>query len=136
MRNAYLLKHTASRWRQTGGMTIRRPATRETLARNLAALMAETGWNQVELSRRSGVSQRQISNILRQETGCSIEHADAIAKAFGLHGWHLIMPTLRRDIETGALTRLVDRYASSSVEGRAAIDRVAELESRYGKNSD
>jgi transcriptional regulator with XRE-family HTH domain len=116
-------------------MAIKRPATRETLARNLRALMDEAKWNQVELSKRSGISQRQISNILRQETGCSIEHADAIAKAFGLQGWHLIMPTLRREIETGALARLVDRYAQASVEGRAAIDRVAELESRYSANT-
>lgn len=116
-------------------MTIKRPATRESLARNLKALMDEAGWNQVELSKRSGVSQRQISNILRQETGCSIEHADALGKAFGLQGWHLIMPTLSRDLSTGTLAKLVDRYASASSEGRAAIDRVAELESRYSKNN-
>jgi transcriptional regulator with XRE-family HTH domain len=116
-------------------MAIKRPATRDTLARNLLALMREAGWNQVELSKRSGVSQRQISNILRQDTGCSVEHADALAKAFGLQGWHLIMPTLRKDLEAGAISLLVDRYASASSEGRAAIDRVAELESRYSKNS-
>jgi transcriptional regulator with XRE-family HTH domain len=116
-------------------MAVKRPATRETLARNLAMLMAEAGWNQVDLSRRSGVSQRQISNILRKDTGCSVEHADALARAFGLQGWHLIMPTLHKDMQAGAVELLIDRYASASVEGRAAIDRVAELESRYSKNN-
>lgn len=128
-------KQTASRFRQSGGMSVKRPATRETLARNLAALMGEMHWNQVELSKRSGVSQRQISNILRRETGCSIEHADALARAFGLQGWHLIMPTLRKDLEAGAISLLIDRYAAASAEGRSAIDRVAELESRYSKNN-
>jgi len=116
-------------------MAVKRPATRETLARNLLALMDQAGWNQVELSRRSGVSQRQISNILRQQSGCSVEHADALARAFGLSGWHLIMPTLRKDVQAGAVALLIDRYAQASVEGRSAIDRVAELESRYGKNN-
>ena len=116
-------------------MSIKRPATRATLAANLAALMQQAGWNQVELSRRSGVSQRQISNILRQDTGCSVEHADALARAFGLQGWHLIMPTLRKDLAAGAVALLIDRYASASAEGRTAIDRVAELESRYSKNN-
>jgi transcriptional regulator with XRE-family HTH domain len=132
---AHRWKPTATRARQTGGMAVKRPATRQTLAENLAALMAQAGWNQVELSKRSGVSQRQISNILRQETGCSIEHADALARAFGLQGWHLIMPTLRRDLSGGALEKLIDRYAAASAEGRAAIDRIAELESRYSKNN-
>jgi transcriptional regulator with XRE-family HTH domain len=117
-------------------MTVRRPATRDTLARNLTVLMAEAGWNQVELAKRSGVSQRQISNILRKESGCSVEHADALARAFGLQGWHLIMPTLPADVRNGALPLLMERYAASSAEGRKAIDRVAELESRYSKNRD
>ena len=80
MRTAIRLKHTAMRWRQTGAMAIKRPATRETLARNLKALMDEAKWNQVELSKRSGVSQRQISNILRQETGCWSEGSDRAVK--------------------------------------------------------
>ena len=116
-------------------MAVNRPATRETLARNLAMLMAEAGWNQVELSRRSGISQRQISNILRKDTGCSVEHADALARAFGLQGWHLIMPTLHKELQAGAVALLIDRYAQASAEGRSAIDRVAELESRYSKNN-
>jgi transcriptional regulator with XRE-family HTH domain len=118
-----------------GYMAVKRPATRETLARNLSALMDQAGWNQVDLSRRSGVSQRQISNILRQQSGCSVEHADALARAFGLSGWQLIMPTLRKELQAGAIALLIDRYAQASAEGRSAIDRVAELESRYSKNN-
>lgn len=116
-------------------MAVKRPATRETLALNLALLMRRAGVNQVELAKKSGVSQRQISNILRRETGCSIEHADALARAFGLQGWHLIMPTLTADIASGAIALLIERYAAASEDGRRAIDRVAELESRYSKNN-
>jgi hypothetical protein len=31
---------------------------------------------------------------------------------------------------------LMERYAASSAEGRKAIDRIAELESRYSKTRD
>jgi transcriptional regulator with XRE-family HTH domain len=109
-------------------MSIKRPATRETLARNLQMLMEVRGWTQTSLAQKSGVSQRQISNILNAKTGCSVEHADALAKAFGLHGWHLIMPSLPEDLVNGALSRLLDNYLASSTEGRAAIDHLAELE--------
>jgi transcriptional regulator with XRE-family HTH domain len=109
--------------------------TRDTLARNLRVLMDAKGWTQVQLAQQSGVSQRQVSNILSGATGCSVEHADALARAFGLQGWHLIMPTLPRDITNGAISTLIERYAASSADGRKAIDRVAELESRYTKNN-
>ena len=128
-------KHAAIGLRHSRLMAVKRPATRETLARNLRLLMSEAGWNQVELSKRSGVSQRQISNILSSNTGCSVEHADALARAFGLQGWHLIMPALRKELQAGAVVLLIDRYAQASTEGRSAIDRVAELESRYSKNN-
>lgn len=111
-------------------MSIKRPGTRQTLARNLKMLMDERGWTQMVLSQKSGISQRQISNILSTSTGCSVEHADALAKPFGLQGWHLIMPSLQHDLMNGAISRLVENYVGSSPEGRAAIDRVADLECR------
>jgi transcriptional regulator with XRE-family HTH domain len=129
-------KHPARPPRYVGAMSVKRPATRDTLAINLTMLMAEARWNQVELAKRSGVSQRQISNILRKESGCSVEHADALAKAFGLQGWHLIMPSLPADVRNGAIPALLQRYAAATAEGRKAIDRVAELESRFSKTRD
>lgn len=128
-------KATATVFGHARGMSVKRPDTRATLARNLSLLMSQEGWNQVDLAKHSGVSQRQISNILRRETGCSVEHAEALARAFGLQGWHLIMPTLRQDLQAGMVAKLIDHYAAASDAGRSAIDRVAELESRYGRNS-
>lgn len=53
---------------------------------NLATLMAERGLNQVELSKRSGVSQQLISSYLRegkQAKGPSLQNLMALAR--GLH---------------------------------------------------
>lgn len=88
-------------------------------------------WNQVELAKKSGVSQRMISSILSKESGCSVETADALAHAFGLNGWHLIMPGLTEDLlKSGAVQDLLDSYVNASPEGRALIDAMALRESK------
>lgn len=77
----------------------------------------------------SGVSQRQISNILSQSTSCSVETADALAKAFKLHGWHLLLPTLPADLERSAsLQRLVEAYMHSGAATRDYLDSIADRE--------
>lgn len=92
-------------------------------------------WNQLELSKKSGVSQRMISAILSQESGCSVETADALAHAFGLHGWHLIMPNLTEDLlKSKAVQELFDSYINATPEGRALIDAMAVRESKLPKN--
>lgn len=92
---------------------------------------------QSELSRRSGVSQKSISNILNPETAQvpSIETAEKLAKPFGLEGWHLIMPNLPEDlISSPSIEKLFTSYISSSEEGRKMIDAVAQREAEYNKN--
>jgi len=109
----------------------KRPNTRASLAKNLKTLMAIRGWNQIELSKKSGVSQRMISSILSQESGCSVETADAIAHAFGLEGWHLIMPHLSEDLlKSKAVQDLFESYINASPEGRALIDAMAAREKK------
>ena len=88
--------------------------------------MTIRGWTQMELSKKSGVSQRMISSILSEESGCSVETADALAHAFGLHGWHLIMPGLTEDLlKSRAVQDLFESYITASPEGRALIDAMA-----------
>lgn len=88
-------------------------------------------WNQMELSKKSGVSQRMVSAILSEESGCSVETADALAHAFGLEGWHLIMPGLTEDLlKSKAVQDLFDSYVKASPEGRALIDAMALRESK------
>ena len=111
-----------------------RPTTRESFVRNLRYLMSMADMSQAELSRRSKVSQKTISNILSSEKNQvpSIETADMLAKPFGLEGWHLIMPNLPEDlISSTSVERLLTSYVSSSEEGRKVIDSIAEREAEY-----
>jgi len=111
-----------------------RPRTRETLARNLTVLMDRFGWTQRDLAALSGVSQRQISNILSQSTTCSIETADALAGAFKLNGWHLLMPNLPQDLAQAAgLRRLVEAYNGADAPTRDYLDSIADRELGNGK---
>jgi transcriptional regulator with XRE-family HTH domain len=116
---------------------VKRPHTRETLARNLRALMDMREWTQTEMARRSGVSQRMVSHVLSRSTGCSIETADALAKPFGLTGWHLLIPDLPDELlRSPSLQSLVDAFVHASDSGRAMISMVAEREAKYGNDKD
>lgn len=85
--------------------------------------------SQAALENASGVSQSQISNILRAATGCSIENADALAAVFGLQGWHLLIPSLPDDlINSPSISSLVETYVHADPEGRDTIERVVSRE--------
>lgn len=71
--------------------------TREILAANLERLMAEAdgdGRTQIGLKRASGVAQATIGRILRRETDATIDTVQALALAFELHAWQLLVPNL------------------------------------------
>ena len=87
-------------------------------------------WTQVELAGKSGVSQTMISSILGQKSGCAVETADALAHAFGLTGWHMLMPGLSEDLlKSKAVQKLLETYVNASPEGQAFMDAVAARES-------
>lgn len=110
-----------------------RPKTRQSVAKNLQVLMAHAGWSQRDLAAKAKVSQRQISNILSQATSCSVETADALAAAFGLQGWHLLLPNLPDDLaESPSIARLVEAYIGSDPAGRAYLNSIADRELSSG----
>lgn len=107
---------------------------RETLAHNVKVLMDHKGWSQPELARRSGVSQRSISDLLGYKKGSTTTTIDRIAAAFGLDGWVLLVPGLPKELlESGRLSKLVGSYSSANKKGREYIDKAAEVEARYSK---
>lgn len=54
-------------------------------AEKLASLMKKRGWNQVTISKKSGVSQQQISNILSgRRYKIRMETVEKLARAFGM----------------------------------------------------
>lgn len=98
------------------------------LAQNLTALMAGKidKESQSALKRRSGVAQATIGRILRKEVNYRIETVAALARAFNLEPWQLLVP----DLDPGNLPVL--RAASAEEKAlyarlRATVDDLSKL---------
>jgi len=116
------------------------PNSREILAENLRRLLsmgAAHGLpsNQSELARRSGVSQKTISNWLDPSRGVApvLDKLDMIAGVYRLEAWQLLMPDLPDDmLLAGHLRRLVANYRHITDPGaRRYVERIAEAEADY-----
>lgn len=102
------------------------------LATNTRFLMQRKGWNQEQLAKKAGVAQKTVSNVLNGIYDTKVETAEAIGRAFGLTGWHMISPYLIRDMEGGgSITKLVDNYMLASDEGQQLVMQIAEREAKY-----
>ena len=108
--------------------------TSKTLINNLSHLMILYDYDSAKVAKKSGLTKRAVQYYLNGERVPSIEKAEQLASAFGLEGWHLIMPNLPNDIsQTKHLRCLVENYLSSSLAGRDVIEMVAEREAKYAK---
>lgn len=104
----------------------------EIIVENLRLLMRATSIKKKQLAQKSGVSERMIGYILAKEKTPTVDVTDAIAKAFGLEGWQLMIPGVKADLaKSGKLSKLMHNYAIASDNGREYIDRVAEQEAKY-----
>lgn len=118
-------------------MAKKKTSTVENFANNLRLLMRLGGLNQTELAKKSGVSQKTISNILNNGQNPTIETADLLAAAFGLEGWHLIMPNLPTDlVSSPTIEALFNSFLGASTGGREMIIKVAEREAEYNTKKD
>lgn len=81
-----------------GSPIIHVPEVRETLARNVRSCLEVLEWSQSELARRSGVSQKQVNNIVRERNGCSVEALYEIGVALSVPFWLLLMPNMGRAV--------------------------------------
>ena len=111
--------------------------SKDVLARNLKMLLdaEEIGMTKEHLSRKSGVSVRMINYILKKDRAPTIDVIDNIASAFHLTAWELLTPNLDVSlVKSRRLEKLVNNYASASIEGRTFIDHVAEKEAIYKGN--
>jgi transcriptional regulator with XRE-family HTH domain len=110
-------------------MTKARPSTKEILALNLKRLMGMRKWTQVKMAQESGVSQTHISAILRGDSSCTVETADALAKPFNLTGWHLLIARLPDNlVSSPSLNRLVEAYIDATEDGREFLDAAVDRE--------
>lgn len=118
---------------------MKKPTTAETVAANIKMLMQKTGINAPALSKKSHVPVRTIYSIIKLERTPGIDTTDDIAKAFGLNGWHLLMPGLQYDIiKNGALDKLIEDYSHCPEKSQEYINMVAERDATYkvGNGSD
>lgn len=115
-------------------MPKKRPITAHTFTKNLKFLMSMHDISQSALAKKSGISQKAISNMARGEQTPTVETADKIAAAFGLEGWHMIMPNLPEDlINNKQLERLFHDFVLASQNGRDLIVRLAEREAEHNR---
>lgn len=111
---------------------IGRTDSQDTIAHNVRALMDMRKWSEYDLEKASGVAQKTINNVLNKRTFCGIDTADSLAHAFGLQGWHLLIPELPDELlDSPSLAKLVGDWAHASDEGRKHIAHVAEQEAKY-----
>lgn len=104
------------------------------LARNLRLLMDHHEDNQKKLAKRSGVSQKTISNILNpgDEKTTGLDKIALIARAYNLQCWHLLYPNLPIEIlANSSIEKFVDNYVHAPKELREAWARVAEVSAQY-----
>lgn len=107
-------------------------------ARNLRILMEYHKDTQQLLSKRSGVSQKTISNMLNpgDSNSPNLANVALIAKAYNLQTWHLLFPNAPADILiNSSIEKFVENYAHADQETRDAWARVAEATAKYRKIS-
>lgn len=108
-----------------GSPVIHDPMVRHILGQNVRAELNRREWSESELARRSGVSQKQINNIVRERNGCSVEGLHYIGRALNLPAWWLV---LYGSSESEAMPQRAERlllaYMTGAPAERAAMDRI------------
>lgn len=108
---------------------------RESLARNLSHLKELCGYTERDIAAKAGVAPKTVNNMLNGNHDSSLDKVNAVAKVFGLQGWHLIMPNLPLDlISSPTISKFVGNFISASDEGRNLLQQMAEREAKIAKN--
>ena len=67
---------------------------KDILAENVKTLKDRSGLGNLKLSKKCNVSEGTINRALKATGALDIDSIDAIARAFGLHAWQLLVPHL------------------------------------------
>ena len=107
-----------------GSPNISDPVLRHTVAQNLRAVLNRREWSESELARRTGISQKQINNIVRERYGCSVEAMHTIGRALDIPFWLLTMSgSSESDVLPTRVERLAYAYLSCNERERADLDK-------------
>ena len=111
---------------------MKKPDTQSVVLANLRMLRERRGDTIRDIAHRSGVPRSTVERIFSGKSEITINNAGALAAAYGLEGWHLLMKRLPEDLEqTKSIARLYKAYFASTREGREHITMVADREARY-----
>lgn len=108
----------------------------KTFAKNLRILMEHHGDTQKALEKRSGVSQKTISNMLNpgDERSPNLDNIALIAKCYRLETWQILIPNAPIEVLTHQnLVNLITNYLTVDNESRITLEKVAENAARYQK---
>lgn len=109
--------------------------TLKCLSDNLRLLMDHHKQSQEDLAVKSGLSQRTISNMLTPgatKKGPNIENISAVARAYKLETWHLLIPGQPIELLLSkSVEKLLENYTKVEKHSRDNLDRIAENELRY-----
>jgi len=113
-------------------MAEKRPLPRQTLAKNLRALLDKTGLSAPEVARRAGVDRKTLNNQLNGRYDPRPEQVQAVAQVFGVNNWDLLNPSFTPDAPTNhVLQQIIANYGKADKAGRESIQRVAEMAANY-----
>ena len=106
----------------------------QTITKNIGLMMQQRKWSQEKLAKKSGISQRTVSNILNQTSGVSpmLSSIAKIARSFGLEFWQIALP-VDELLNDSSIVLLLEYYAKANQEGRDNTLRIAKAEMRYNQ---
>jgi transcriptional regulator with XRE-family HTH domain len=102
-----------------GSPTIKNPLVRHLVAQNVRHHLSLREWSEAELGRRSGVSQKQVNNIVRERYGCTVEALFEIARTFRVPPYSLIIPGISEsDASLEQLDKVIVAFLTGSEKTR------------------
>lgn len=131
---AYVDKHNCAR---AGAYAARMVNTTTlALADNVRRLMEDAGLSQRDLAQRAGISQRAVGYLVNyqdeQDRHPTTQTVEAVARAFGIETWLLMMPGLPLElVKSKRFEKLIENYRDAPDAGRAQVERIAESEVKY-----
>lgn len=75
-------------------MMVKNIKSKEIIATNLKKLMLKNGHSEGYLHTKTGLSQSTIGRTLKGETATTVDTLDALAKAYGLLSWQMMIVDL------------------------------------------
>jgi transcriptional regulator with XRE-family HTH domain len=109
---------------------------RETLAKNLRALIAKSGMSPPQVAKLARVDPKTLNNQLNGRFDPRYKLVDAVASVFGIEGWQLLRPGFNPDESSdGQLRQLLLNFDAADAPGRLHIAQAAEFAVRAKGNA-